>query len=141
MYGLSVRRYRADNGRFMDKTWKDDCNTQWQALTFCRVGAHHQNGIAKKRIWDLCKGVRTSLLHAMQQWSEIVSLNLWPFALKNKCEIANTIKLKNGVSAEETFAKVNHKVKLNHYHPFGCPVFVLEALLQSGIGKIPKWDP
>jgi len=65
-YGVSVCGYRADNGRFADKEWRQDCDEQCQSLTFCGVGAHHQNGIAKKRICDLCEGARTSLLHAMQ---------------------------------------------------------------------------
>ena len=65
-FGVSVRGYRADNGRFADKTWRNDCAEQHQELTFCGVGAHHQNGIAEKRIRDLCEGARTSLLHVMQ---------------------------------------------------------------------------
>ena len=65
-YGVSVRGYRADNGRFADKEWRQDCDEQRQSLTFCGVGAHHQNGIAEKCIRDLCEGARMSLLHAMQ---------------------------------------------------------------------------
>ena len=65
-YGISMQGYQADNGQFEDKGWHEDCTEQQQALTFCGVRAHHQNGIAKKRIRDLSEGARTSLLHAMQ---------------------------------------------------------------------------
>ena len=34
-----------------------------QTLTLCGVNAHHQNGIAKRRIQDITVGTRTSLLH------------------------------------------------------------------------------
>ena len=30
---------------------------------------------------------------------------------------------------------------ISNFHPFGCPVFVLESKLQSSIQGIPKWDP
>jgi len=63
---MSIKGYRADNGCFADKTWHNNCTKQHQELTFCGVGAHHQNGIAEKRIRDLCEGARMSLLHAMQ---------------------------------------------------------------------------
>jgi len=51
------------------------------------------------------------------------------------------VKQKGGLSAEAKFAGVKQRVDLETYHPFGCPVFVLDAPLQSGIGKIPRWDP
>jgi len=140
-YGLSIHGYWADNGWFADKEWKQDCNEQHQDLTICGVSTHHQNGIAEKRIHDLCEGARTSLLHAMQCWVDVVSSNLWPFALMNECKIANRVKQKGGSSAEAKFAKVKQWVDLETYHLFGCPVFVLDASLQGGIGKIPRWDP
>jgi len=67
---------------------------------------HHQNGIAKKRICKLCKGAQTSLLHAMQHWINVIFSNLWPFTLKNECEVANQVKQKGGLSAEAKFAEV-----------------------------------
>jgi len=105
-YGISIHGYQADNGWFADKEWKQDCNEQHQDLTFCGFGAHHQNGITEKRICDLCKGTRTSLLHAIQCWIDVVSSNVWPFALKNEYEIANRVKQRGGTSAEAKFAKV-----------------------------------
>ena len=90
-YGVQIRGYHADNGRFADIGWRTDCAQQHQKLTLCGVGAHHQNGIAEKRIRDLSEGARTSLLHAMQRWPDVVQPSLWPFALKNECEIANNV--------------------------------------------------
>ena len=63
--------------------------------------------------------------------AKAASSNIWPFALKNECEIANKVKLKGGMSAEEKFARVKHKTKLEYFHPFSCLVFVLDAALQG----------
>jgi len=71
----------------------------------------------------------------------VVTTNLWPFALKNECKIANKVKIKDGLSAEEKYAKVERKQKLDTYHPFSCPSFLLDAALQGSLSKIPCWDP
>ena len=42
----------------------DDVRAGHQTITFCGVGAHHQNGVAEQRIRDITKNARTSLLHA-----------------------------------------------------------------------------
>jgi len=46
-YGVSIHGYQADNGRFADKEWRQDCNEQHQSLTFFGVGANCQNGITE----------------------------------------------------------------------------------------------
>jgi hypothetical protein len=48
--GVYIDSYRADNGRFADSGFQQavkDCN---QKITYCAVGAHHQNGIVERRI-------------------------------------------------------------------------------------------
>ena len=52
-HGVKILNYRADNGRFADDVFVKDCEAQHQGLTFCGVGAHHQNGIAERRIQTL----------------------------------------------------------------------------------------
>ena len=51
--GVHIRHYHADNGRFADKGFIDNCQLNNQCLTYGGVNAHFQNGIAKKRIRDL----------------------------------------------------------------------------------------
>ena len=48
--GVSVCGYHADNGRFAEHTFKEDCNNKLQRLTFRGVGAHHQNRISECKI-------------------------------------------------------------------------------------------
>ena len=39
----------------------------------------------------------------------------------------------------ELFSKLPVRPNLDHFQPFGCPVFVLDANMQAG-KKIPKWQ-
>ena len=32
-------------------------------------------------------------------------------------------------------------LKVSDFHTFGCPCYVLDPRLQSGLGQIPKWEP
>eukprot|EP00956_Cyclotella_meneghiniana_P031729 scaffold84308_cov35-Cyclotella_meneghiniana.AAC.1 len=60
--GVKIKHYHADNGRFAEPAWKEDCTAQGQKLTFCGVGAHHQNAIVERKIKDLTLTARTLLL-------------------------------------------------------------------------------
>ena len=47
-----------------------------------------------------------------------------------------------GRSNEATFFGIDGNItNITAFHTFGCPVFVLDARLQSGISAIPKWEP
>ena len=46
--GRSAKHYDADNGRFADNGFIDAVNSKDQKITYCGVGAHHQNGIVVK---------------------------------------------------------------------------------------------
>ena len=48
--GVSIRHYHADNGIFKARAWTEECHNKNQRVTYAGVGAHHQNGIAKRRI-------------------------------------------------------------------------------------------
>ena len=69
-HGVRILHYHCDNGRFADKALVDDVRAAHQTITFCSVGMHHQNGIAKRRIRDITENARTSLLHAAHRWTK-----------------------------------------------------------------------
>ena len=48
--GVKVKHYHADNGRFAEPAFVQECKRCKQDLTFCGVGAHHQNGILERKI-------------------------------------------------------------------------------------------
>ena len=64
--GVHILHYHADYGRFFNKGFIENCQSNNQCLTYCGINAHFQNGIAKKKIWDLQEATRTSLLFALQ---------------------------------------------------------------------------
>ena len=51
--GITIKSYRADNGRFADKGFQDAIKDSNQSITFCGVGGHHQNGIVGRKIKEL----------------------------------------------------------------------------------------
>ena len=63
--GVCIHHYHADNGRFVDKGFVQDSQKQCQGLTYCRVNAHFQNGIAEKKNHNLQEQTRTMMLHAL----------------------------------------------------------------------------
>ena len=65
--GVKVKAYHADNGRFAERSFLDDCKKCLQRLTFCGVGAHHQNGVSENAINQL---TLTALLFFGQQTSD-----------------------------------------------------------------------
>ena len=62
-HGVRIKQYHADNERFADNEFKQHCSQQHQAITYCGVNAHFQNGITKRSIRDITEAARTMLLH------------------------------------------------------------------------------
>jgi len=141
--GVQIKAYRADNGRFADQGFRDSVNECHQTITYCAVGAHHQNGIVKRRIKELTLIGRTLLLHAVRHWPGYITTMLWPFALKEAAYRMNKLSINSdGRSNEARFFGIDGDLfDESTFHVFGSPTFVLEAKLQSGVAGVPKWDP
>ena len=141
--GVTAQAYHADNGRFADKGFIDACRTNQQLITFCAVGAHHQNGIAERYIKSLTLGARTLLLHAKRVLPEYISTMLWPFAIKCYEDKMNHLSWRgDGRTPFETLASLEESnINLESFHTFGSPCYVLDGRLQSGLSMIPKWEP
>ena len=75
-FGHQVKAYQADNSRFNSKLFSDNYLTAKQKLTFCGVGAHHQNGIGKAMIKRVVEDARISLLYAKRKWPKVITTNL-----------------------------------------------------------------
>jgi hypothetical protein len=130
-FGVHIKGYHADNGRFAEDAWKDSCQVLNQTFRYCGVGSHHQNGVVERRIWDLSDSARASLLHAIHHWPECISKNLWPFAHKYACNIRNQVRPTDEKMPEEIISgsPSSFTTELSQYHPFGCPAYVLDARL------------
>jgi hypothetical protein len=80
--GVTILAYHADNGIFKAHKWVMACRGKGQSLTFAGVNAHHQNGIAERRIRILQELARTMLVHGNKRWPKAVTNNSWPYALR-----------------------------------------------------------
>ena len=141
--GVTIKHYHADNGRFAENAFMEHVKASGQSITFCGVGAHHQNGVAERRIRDLTEHSRTMLLHASHRWPKSINVHLWPYALRLAAHIRNHIprETEGGTPIQDfSGSDVHNKVFHKHQHTFGCPVYVLDAPLQSGLGTKPKWS-
>ena len=140
-HGVTIKSYHADNGIFAEKAFRDKATADAQTLTFCAVGAHHQNGIVERHIQELTYGARTVLLHAQRRWPKAVGSILWPFAWKDYERRFNNLRLRDdGRSALNRFSGSDVRADLRDFHPFGCPVYVLGSPLQDN-SPLPKWNP
>ncbi len=133
-HGVKVLNYHADNGIFKAKLWTEECQKLGQGLTFAGVNAHHQNGIAERRIRELQKLARAMLIHANSRWSNNITAHLWPYAVRIAGEsINNTPCMQDPERRTPIELFTNTKVSSNpkHWKPFGCPAYVLDNDLQS----------
>ena len=112
-----------------------------QNISFCGLGAH-QNTVAERGIKELTLISRTILLHAQCHWLEMISMILWPLALKAACEQLNNLSInENRKSPHSRMSKADNIIMKQDYHTWECPVHILDEKLQSVSTGPPKWEP
>ena len=132
--GITIKGYHADNGIFRANAWMNSCNQQDQSMTFAGVNAHHQNGIAERRIRELQDMARTMLIHAKNRWSQCITANLWPYAVRaasNALNNAPSLQHPKRKTPLQMFSKSEVQPNVKHYQTFGCPAYVLDSALQA----------
>jgi Reverse transcriptase (RNA-dependent DNA polymerase) len=138
--GVHIKKYHADNGRFIDNAWVNHLKLMNQSMSLCGVNAHHQNGIVEKRIRDLQELSRSSILHAQKMWPDAINTFLWPYAVRYAARNMNYLKKWNQEqSPVEMFAGTAMDINVKTFHTFGCPMYVLLNNQQGAI-KGAKWD-
>ena len=140
-HGITIQHYHADNGVFRAREWVADCYKHKQSMSYAAVGAHHQNGVAERRIRVLQDMTRTLLLHAQERWPAAISPYLWPYALRIANDEWNNAP--NPRDAEkltplQRFSGTNIQRNISHSAPFGCPAYVLTSELQARL-PFHKW--
>ena len=139
-HGVKILHYHANNRRFADNGFIQACKDNNQGITYCGVNTHFQNGITEKRIRDLQEQARTMLLFAVHKWARILSMALWPYALRAASEVRNATPMENQTKTPmELFTQVPIAPKLKHFHTFGCPTYILDNKLQAN-QVIQKWQ-
>jgi hypothetical protein len=133
-HGVTIRHYHADNGRFADNLFRNDCEKQHQTQSFCGVNAHWQNGIAERHIRAHQETARTMLMHAKRRWPKAVETYLWPYALRMASDISRYTPRFDGKVPIHLFTGAEINPPKYHFHSFACPVYVLDSNLQQGKG-------
>jgi hypothetical protein len=90
---VTVKHYECDNGIFAGATFRAAVQRANQTICFCGVNAHHQNGVAERRIQDLADRSRSMLVNARHH-NPFATDNLWPFALQHASAIDRTLPKK-----------------------------------------------
>jgi hypothetical protein len=131
--GHRAKHYHANNGCFLDRGFHQDVDDKGQSISFCRVGAHHQNGIIENRNKQLTLGARMLLMHGMRHWPQMVYTMFWPVAIKAMAERLNSLHMDdNGNTPELIMFGVNlDSIPVKNFHILFCPVYVLNHRLQS----------
>jgi len=128
--GIKVEKYRADNGRFAEKSFIDAVRETQQKIEYCGVGAHHQNGIIERHFQTLSLQARIILLHAKRHWPAMISVILWPFAYKYAELLYNHMHVDSkGYSPAQKFCKTTKLMDFKELHTWGSPCYVLDRNL------------
>ena len=141
--GVRFQAYHADIGIFKAKKWVKECRQRKQDSTFAGVNAHHQNDVAERRIRELQVTMRATLIHATKRWPGVVTIHLWPYAIRMANQAYNATPLNahtNKQSPNKIFDNSAVDINQKHWKPFGFPTYVLKSELQGTTGIHPKSD-
>jgi len=137
-HGIHVKSYRDDNGVFAKKDFIHNIKLNDQNISFSSTGAHFQNGVDERATRLVSEWARTALLPCRSSMAKSVSR---PLAF---CSTLRSRYL-------ESFTVTNTRMlliclfytsspSLDHFHPFGCPVYILNRSLADR-NSIPRWQP
>jgi hypothetical protein len=125
-HGVYIKHYHANHGRFQDNVFLKSIQENHQTISFSGLGAHHQNGIAEKRIRDLQRRATALLLHAKRRWPDAITSHLWTYAVRAANDGRNNAPTRNNDACPiSKFCKTERVPAIEHQHHFGCPVSVL----------------
>ena len=146
-FDVKIKHYRVDNGVFKSKEFKLDIEKQNQRISYSGVGAKWQNGVAERYIRTITERARTMLLHASTRWPDVITTELWTYAVNHAVDKWNCTPRKdlNFLTPDEIFAGVttrdlNNPNMSDVFHTFGCPVLVLRHQLHEK-KSLPKFEP
>ena len=106
------------------------------------VGAHHQNGAAETAIKNISRRARIFMFHAALRWPAQFDKTLWPLAMNYAVHLHNhTPQRRDLLTPVSLWTRTPDNLSvLSNAYPWGCPVYVLDPLLQDGF-KLPRWNP
>lgn len=138
-FGMKIKNIRADNDVYSVKLFRDACTKDQQTLTFCAVGAHWQNGVAKRFVGMITERTCRILLHAIAKWPDTITEDMWTYALRHVVNFHNASFHKDQrASSYQLYTGQEAPWSLRDFKVFGCPSYVLDKALQDG-KSLNKW--
>ena len=97
--------------------------------------------MSKPNICTVSEMARAMMLHASLRWKDGIVGDLWPITVDYSTYVYHHLPNDKGTALAELFTSSTvPRHIINHIHVFGCPVYVLDPVLQAG-KKIPRWKP
>ena len=81
--GVKIKSFCADNSIFKSAEFRIDLSENAQEVTFCGVGAHHQNGIAERYIRTMVEKVRTAIQNVYARWPDAIDMERRTFSFRH----------------------------------------------------------
>ena len=99
-----------------------------------------KNAIVERKIQTLTLGDKTLILNVKSYWLEAITTILRPYEFKSFSEQLNKIKVDDDAitSPMEKFAGTIPDITHYNHPTWGCPVIVLESILQGNISGLPN---
>ena len=121
-YNVRIEHTHADNQPFAAAEFMQHCVKNSQTNSYCGVGAHWQNGIAKRHIGMMTSMAQTMLLHAQSMWPDIIGAKLWPFAIRQAVNFHNVCKHKGKTACPwKLFTDEEPPFQMSDFCVWGCP--------------------
>ena len=73
-------------------------------------------------------------------WTDVITRELWPYAIKLAIDVGNNCPDYSGLTALERFSSTRGHDRVNQIHTSGSPCFILDPKLFQK-KYIPKWTP
>ena len=139
-HGIVPQSYLSDGGSsFTSAGYTSHLSQFGQTIRHAPPGGHHSNGIAKRNIGTIMSISRAMLHHQAIHSPSVANVDTWSLAIKYAVYILNRIPHPTtGRSPLELFSRQTWPAaKLQDFHVWGCPAYVLNSTLASGGRSIP----
>ena len=139
-YNVQIKHIHSDNGVLMTKAFKDHIVACDQQQSFCGVRVHWQNGVIEHYISVITTCTRTTLLHVMQMWPDVINSEFWSYAFLQAVHLHNCTPWLNETKSPFTLftdEDMNHTP--TDFKVIGSPVCILDLSLQSSSLGPGKW--
>ena len=105
--GVKIAQSKAYNGIFSMREFEAEIERTNQVISFSGVGAQHQHGIAERGIRTVVERAYSMFILAAVRYPDVISSELWPFALEYSAYLWNITSKLRQLSQEEIFYGVN----------------------------------